>query len=116
MQLSLPFGTLQRLPPIRDRLIAVYGPQSDERRHHPNTQFLKAMISSCTRDAVSNAAFARLRTSLLSLEELADTDPDAIVRTIWDVTYASDKARRLVEAAGIICRHRGRFDLAFLAD
>jgi endonuclease III len=116
MQLSLPFGTPQGLPPIRDRLLAAYGPQSDERRHHPNIQFLKAMISSCTLDAVSDAAFARLKTSLFSLEELVDADPDAIVRIIWDVTYAPDKARRLIEAAGIICRHRGRFDLAFLAD
>ena len=70
MQLSLPFDIPppQPLRPIRDRLIAVHGSQRDQQRHDPNTQFLKAMLSSRTYDAVSNDAFLRILKLFPSLE------------------------------------------------
>ena len=116
MQLSLPIGTPQTLPAIRDRLVAVHGPQRDEQRHDPTTQFVKAMTSSCTRDAVSGAAFLRLQASVSSWDVLSDIDPNALAGIIGDVTYAADKAVDLVAAAHTIRESQGRLDLAFLAD
>lgn len=116
MQLSLPLDLHSKLSQVRDRLIEVYGPQRDTHRHDPTTQFVKAMISSRTRDAVSSAAFLRVCASLPSRDALPDADPGTIATVIQDVTYAPDKAVHLVKAAQIIRAHYGQFDLASLAD
>jgi endonuclease-3 len=114
MQWSLPFDPDLRLPLVRDRLRALYGPQRDALRHDPTAQFFKAMISSRTLDALSQAAFDALRGYLRSWDALADADPAVIVFIVKDVTDAGDKAPRLVAAAQIIKTRYGRVDLAFL--
>ena len=81
MQLTLPLGIPSKLLQIRDCLLAMYGPQRDVLRHDPTEQFVKAIISSCTRDMVSGAAFERLRAHLPSWDRLPDVDP-SIVGTI----------------------------------
>ena len=116
MQLSLPLEADPRLSRIRERLIVIHGPQYDQRRHDPTTQFVKAMISACTRDAVSDESFLQLCILLPSWEVLPDADLATVAATIRDVTYATEKAVHLVTAARIIQAQRGRFDLAFLAE
>ena len=116
MQLTLPLGIPSKLLQIRDCLLATYGPQRDVLRHDPTEQFVKAIISSCTRDTVSSAAFERLRAYLPSWDRLPNVDPSTVGAIIRDVTYASEKAADLVGAARTIQDKCGRFDLSLLAD
>ena len=60
MQLSFPFEGEHILLKARDRLVGILGPQRDEQRYEPTPQWVKAMISSRTYDAISDEAFARL--------------------------------------------------------
>jgi endonuclease-3 len=115
MQLSLGLDADPTLPRIRDRLIALQGPQRDAWRLDPTSQFVNAMISSCTWDAISSAAFVRLLAAFPSWKRLPESDPDIITPIIAPVTRAAEKARDLVGAARIIRARHGRFDLAFLA-
>ena len=115
MQISLALDADPKLPRIRDRLIAIHGPQRDELRHDPTSQFIKAMLSSCTLDSISDATYLKLHTGMPSWDELADVDPAALAPVIQDVTHASNKAIHLVTSARIIKARRGRLDLAFLA-
>lgn len=114
MQRTLPLGLAPVLPPIRNRLLAVYGPQRDVHRHDPTTQCVKAMISSCTRDQLSEAAFQRLQIYCPSWEVLPDINPAAIVPIIPEVTDPSVKAFRLVMAARTVRDKSGVFNLDFL--
>ena len=114
MQLPLPLEADPRLPHIRDDLIALYGEQRDELRHDPTSQFVKAMISSCTHDAISNEAFRWLRAAIPSWALLPDSQPAKIATIICHVKHAADKAMNLVMAARIILAQHGKFDLTFL--
>src|SRR5262245_10802908 len=115
MQLSLWPGSARRLSCIRDRLLAVHGPQRDRRRLLPTAQFVGAMLSSRTYDAVARAAFERLWLALQSWELLPDLQPEALLPHIGDVTYAQSKAVHLIQSSRIIRARRTRFDIAFLA-
>ncbi len=115
MQLSLPFGDPSPLQLIRDRLLDVYGPQRDAQRHDPKSQFVKAMISSCTHDAVSQNEFWKLQATL-AWDDLPDCAPEVIANIISAVTRPFEKAVFLVKATGIIRARYGNFDLSFLAD
>jgi endonuclease-3 len=77
----------------------------------PIAAFIKSMISARTRDAVSLDAFNRLRARYRSVGRLAEAEPEAVERTIADVTFAGDKARHLIEAIQRIGRHFGDFRL-----
>lgn len=113
MQLALALGD-SRLPQIGAGLRDTYGPQRDLRRHNPNDQFVKAMLSSCTKDAVSRAAFVRLHSFVPAWSLLPGIHPCMTLRMIADVTHASDKVRHLLQCICIITQKRGAFDLSFL--
>jgi endonuclease-3 len=116
MQLSLWPDDFAALPRIRDALLAVHGPQRDRLRLQPTAQFVGAMLSSRTYDAVARAAFERLWLALQSWDLLPQLQPQALLAHIGDVTYAEPKARHLVRSSQIIRARRSRFDIAFLAD
>src|ERR1700712_2933877 len=116
MQLAFSFEANPILPRARESLIATYGSQRDEHRYDPTTQFVKAMLSSCTRDAVSEEAFQRLRIALPCWHALPDADHSTVLTPIGGGEYATKKAIDLVAAARIIRARRGEFNLAFLAD
>jgi endonuclease-3 len=114
MQLTLALGD-SKLPQIRDALRTAYGTQRDRRRHTINDQFVKAMLSSCTKDTVSGPAFLRLTNLVPTWELLPGIHPCMILRTVADITYAPDKVRHLLQCIHIVARERGAFDLSFLA-
>lgn len=115
MQLALALGD-SKLPRIYAGLLAAYGTQRDVRRHNPTDQFVKAMLSSCTKDAVSRAAFARLHSLVPAWNILLEIHPCMVLTAIADVTHAPDKARHLLQCIHIVTQKRGTFDLSFLAD
>lgn len=116
MQLSLGLDPEPIMPRIRALLLPVHGSQSDTLRHDPTAQFVGAMLSSQTYDAVSRAAFERLWLALRSWDLLLELEPDALLLHVGDVTYAEVKVCHLTQSARIIRTRRGRFDLAFLSD
>jgi endonuclease III len=116
MQLSLPFEADPKLSRIRARLIALHGLQCDQFRCDPTTQFVRAMLSSCTRDEDSEGAFRRLSIVLPSLALLPGAHFSTIAAAIQLVTRPAQKAIDLVNAARSIRAQYGAFDLAFLAD
>jgi endonuclease-3 len=115
VQYSLSFENGNAIQAARDVLLAVYGPQGDDKRHDPTSQLFKAMLGSCTRDAVSQAAFGRLQRVCRSWDELPDADARTIAAIISGVEHAPVKAVRLVIAARTIRIKRDGLDLTFLA-
>lgn len=85
------------------------------RRRTPVGQLVKSLISARTRDAVSIAAYRRLGARYGSAEALARAEPAAVEAVIADVTFAADKAERLVAALRAVEAEDGGFALDHLA-
>ena len=115
IQLSLDLDQHKPLASIRARLLALHGPQRDSLRHDPASQFVKALISSCTRDAVSERSYQNLRRHFATWEDLAQSTPEIIHPLIADVTRSRDQTRHLLASVQHLIRLQGRFDLAYLA-
>src|SRR5689334_10073841 len=115
MQLSLPFEQPPLLQKVRDLLLAKLGPQRDAQRHDPESQLIKAIISSKTRDDISDRAFGRLCAIMPSWDGLCDFPEDLLTIVIGDVQHAERKSQWLVATARLIRAKQGWFDLSFLA-
>jgi endonuclease III len=101
MQLSLALSS-SPLAAVRDRLLAIFGPQRPTERLDPVSQLVKASISVRTRDAVAWAAFRRLRDRFPAWEILAETRDEDLTAVLQDVTLAEEKARHLAHALRLI--------------
>jgi endonuclease-3 len=101
-------------PPL-DALRARLGPVAlSPTRRTPVGQLVKSLISARTRDAVSIGAYRRLGTAFGAADALADADARAVEEVIADVTFAADKADRLVAALRAIRAEDGGFALDHL--
>lgn len=105
-----------RLDRWRALLDAAWGPADPPRRRTPVGQLVKSLISSRTRDAVSEAAYHALNRRFGRASAIAAADPVEVEAVIADVTFADVKARRLVEALRAIQLERPDLDLSFLRD
>jgi endonuclease-3 len=110
------FGQSAELASIRARLLDLFGPQGDEIRLDPVSQFIRAFLGSRTYDQVSWDAFAALAHHYGNWNRLADASPQDLAARISTVTYFEDKARDLPPALRRIRAHNGTLDLAFLRD
>jgi len=97
----------------RDRLIPIAqrGPLP---RRRPVGQLIKSLISGRTRDAISLAAYHRLRDHFKSVAGIANAPSPLIARAIADVTFPEIKADWLAAALRRIQRERPDFNLDFL--
>lgn len=113
MQFSL---ALSRSPleSVRDALLCEFGPQRPVARMDPISQLVKSSISGRTPDAVSWAAFLRLRSEFKCWEDLARASDAQVLEIIQDVTHAQDKARRLPMALRMIEARIGWLSLSHL--
>ena len=113
MQFSL---ALSRSPleSVRDALLCEFGPQRPVARMDPISQLVKSSISGRTPDAVSWAAFLRLRAEFKCWEDLATASDAQVLEIIHDVTHAQDKARRLPIALRMIEARIGWLSLSHL--
>ena len=116
MQFSLKLDETSLMALVRDRLLAVFGPQRDAGRLDPVSQLVNAMLSLRTQDVVSVPAFERLAQHYSSWNALARATPAAIEPIIRPVTYAEQKAVHLPQALRMIRARQGALDLDFLAD
>ncbi|PTS88700.1 MULTISPECIES: endonuclease III domain-containing protein [unclassified Caulobacter] len=113
MQLSLGLSR-SPLEGIRDRLLAEFGPQRPVARMDPVSQLVKSSISTRTEDAVSWAAFLRLRAAFKCWEDLARAEEALVLDGLGDVAGACDKARRLPLALRMIEARIGWLSLSHL--
>jgi len=116
MQALFDFEPSPILPQIRERLLSTFGPQTAERRLDSASQLVKALLSTRTFDAVSWAAFCRLKAAFGTWSGLAAAEPKAIEAILGDVTFADQKARQLPILFRLIEHRTGGFSLDFLAD
>jgi len=116
MQALFDFEPSPILPQIRDKLLSTFGRQAAERRLDPASQLVKALISTRTYDAVSWAAFGRLRAAYPDWRDLAAAEPKAVEAIIADTTFADQKARQLPILFRLIEHRTGGVSLDFLAD
>jgi endonuclease-3 len=116
-QHSFDFGEEAVLPEIRERLLAVFGPQRDEQRFDPVSQLIYALIAWQTHDEVSMAAFLELRRRCPSWDLLLNATPRQIQSVIASVNHADHKAAGLPRTLIMACkRGSGVLDLEFLTD
>ncbi len=113
MQLSLGLSR-SPLEAVRDALLCEFGPQRPVTRMDPISQLVKSSISGRTPDAVSWAAFLRLRASFKCWEDLAQAPEADVLAVIGDVTHPHDKARRLPLALRMIQDRIGWLSLSHL--
>ena len=116
MQFSLKLDETSLMALIRERLLAMFGPQRDAGRLDPLSQLVNAMLSTRTQDIVSLSAFERLAQHYSSWDALANAPTAAIEPIIRPVTYAEQKAVHLPQALRKIRARQGGLDLEFLAD
>lgn len=116
MQLALDLGQQATLTALRDRLRASAPPLVVRRTLDPVAQLVKSLLSGSTRDAVSWAAFLRLREAVgEEWGRLAGADPRAVARIVAAVTHAGRKAEWLCATIRLLGAPRERLDLGFLA-
>ena len=115
MQALFDFEPSPILADLRGRLLATFGRQAAERRLDPASQLAKAMLSTRTYDAVSWAAFGRLRAEFPDWRQLAAAEPKAVEPIISDTTFADQKARQLPILFRLIEHRTGGVSLDFLA-
>lgn len=85
-------------------------------RQSPIGALVKSVISGCTRDAVSLAAYKRLCRRFPSPADLACATTEQIRRIIADVMFAERKAEQITKLMAQIARERPDFDLDFLGE
>ena len=103
------------LPPLRERLRAVFGVfDPPERRMDPVSQLIKAVIGARTYDEVAWAAFIRLQQAYPDWRALGEAAPEAVEQVIDPVTFAEQKAWQLPALVRMILSRRGSLDLDFL--
>ncbi|MES1200268.1 MAG: hypothetical protein ABUS57_02320 [Pseudomonadota bacterium] len=115
MQLSFDLAGVTPLAEARDRLLTRFGPQRDARRRDPVSQLILSIVSSQTYDAVSSAAFARLKLKYRDWAVLKRAPEDEVRALIADVTYAEKKAPALLAALNRLHAQKGALTLDFLA-
>jgi endonuclease-3 len=116
MQLTFDLEAEPLLPRLRDRLLGFYGPQQPGKRMDPLSQMIKSVVSSRTYDAVSWAAFLKLREAFPDWGALADTSPKDIEAILAPVTHAEAKARQLPVLIRVLKTRPNGLDLSFLGD
>jgi endonuclease-3 len=116
MQLSFDLEAEPLLPRIRDQLLTFYGPQQPGRRMDPLSQLIKSVVSSRTYDAVSWAAFLRLREAFPDWATLAITPAKDIEAILAPVTHADVKARQLPVLIRVLQARPQGLDLSFLGE
>ena len=101
MQLSLDLAT-SPLETLRDGLLKTFGPQRPTKRLDPVSQLVRSMIGGRSTDAVSWAAYHRLRDRFATWEDLVEAPEGVVLELIKDVTYPEEKARHLPHALRLI--------------
>lgn len=97
-----------------ERLDLAFGRAGQLVERTPIAQLVKSMIGSRTKDAISLAAYERLKKRWPSPDALARAECRDVEKIISDVTFAERKAGQLVAALRAIERERPDFQLQFL--
>jgi endonuclease III len=114
MQTALDFGIRQDIEWIRGQLLPILNFVRLLPPLSPAGQLVKSLISSRTRDPVSQQAFDQLTTVYPKLLDLLAASVEDIHDLICEVRFAGDKASYLQKALRAIAAEHPDFDLSFL--
>ena len=114
MQAVLPFGTPNRLGPVRERLLNAFGPQRADARPDPVSQLIKGCLAIRSSEEATRTALTQLRAAFPEWSALAEAPAEAIAPLIAGVADEGRKARQLPLLMRTIMRQRGPIYLDFL--
>ncbi|MCV3241572.1 endonuclease III domain-containing protein [Mesorhizobium sp. ZC-5] len=116
MQQVLDFGACVDIAMMRDLLRPIFPRPSDRPQLDLLAQLIRSLLGSRTRDAVSWQAFWDLVDRFPDWADLACAPVAEVEAIIADVTFADDKAKRIIETLQRIMVLRGEYRLEFLAE
>ena len=108
----------ERALAVDELLCGEYGaPFAPFSQRDPLSELVNALLSHRTKNAVTRAAYARLREVFPDWEQVIQTPTGRIEQTIAAVTYPEMKAPRIQEALRQVkAKNEGALDLDFLRD
>ncbi len=98
------------------RLDPLYGPAQAPRPYDPTSELIFTVLSQHTSDINSYRAFATLRETFPTWEDVLDADVDHLAESIRMGGLARIKAPRLQEILKAIWARNGSWDISFLAE
>ena len=111
---TVDFTPAEKIPPIYQALLAVYGQPTWRPHHPPLDELVLTILSQHTSDLNSGRAFTQLRAALPTWEAVRDAPVAAIAAAIQSGGLAQQKAPRIKGILQRIWDERGSFDLDFL--
>ncbi len=111
-----PNATPRRVRTIFGRLSKAYGELRPPRASDPLDELILTVLSQHTSDLNAERAFAALRRSFPTWDEVLDASDARVADAIRPGGLASTKAKRIREILGLVRAKEGRFDLSVLFD
>ena len=104
------------IPDLMSRLEPLYGPPSAPRPYDPLSELIFTVLSQHTSDINSYRAFAKLKKTFSTWEEVLNADVEALAESIKMGGLSKVKAPRLQEILAAVLERNGSWDLSFLAE
>ena len=104
------------IPDLISRLEPLYGPPSAPRPYDPLSELIFTVLSQHTSDINSYRAFAKLRETFPTWEDVLNADVKALAESIKMGGLSKVKAPRLQEILTAVLERNGSWDLSFLAE
>ena len=104
------------IPDLMSRLEPLYGPPSAPRPYDPLSELIFTVLSQHTSDINSYRAFAKLKKTFPTWEEVLNADVEALAESIKMGGLSKVKAPRLQEILTAVLERNGSWDLSFLAE
>ena len=104
------------IPELMTRLEPLYGPPNPPRPYDPLSELIFTVLSQHTSDINSYRAFAKLKETFPTWEQVLDADVEALAESIKMGGLSKVKAPRLQEILTAVLRRNGSWDISFLGE
>jgi endonuclease III len=111
---TIPLHLYEKTAVVADRLDEHYGPRNLVPNQDPVGEVVNTILSQHTSDVNSGRAYASLRATFPTWEQVIDAPTALIAEAIRSGGLAAQKAPRIQHALETILKARGAFDLDFL--
>jgi endonuclease-3 len=111
-----PTGEVTRLRAVLKKLAQVYGSPSWEPSHDPLAELVATILSQNTSDVNADRAYAALRATYRTWDEIRQANPDDLATVIRSGGLARLKGRRIQEILHALKARQGHLSLDFLID
>ena len=104
------------IPDLIVRLEPLYGPPAAPRPYDPLSELIFTVLSQHTSDINSYRAFAKLRETFLTWEDVLNADVEALAESIKMGGLSRVKAPRIQEILTAVLERNGSWDISFLGE